>query len=67
MSSSDEFFKEHIPAIKGVTECHECKAKTVRDIFIIPKKHRVKGEGGLLEGIACMECKIIYERLDLDE
>ena len=62
-----DFFRQHIPPIRGVTECHECKTKTVRDIFIIPKEHRVKGEGGLLEGIACMECKIIYERLDIDE
>lgn len=63
---SDDFFSEHIPAIKGVSECHECSSKTVRDIFTIPKEHRKKGEGGLLEAIACMECKIIYERLDLE-
>lgn len=66
MKDDQGFFREHVPPIRGVEECHECKTKTVRDIFTIPKEHRVKGEGGLLEAIACMECKIIYERLDLE-
>ena len=68
MKEDDELFREHIPRIEGVTECHECNAKTVRDIFIIPKAHRTKERPeGLMEAIACMECRIIYERLDLKE
>lgn len=59
-----DYFREHVPNLKGLANCTECDKPLVQDIFIIPKEHGTpERKGGLLEAIACMDCKIIHEVL----